>query len=867
MGFFYNDEKATKRAPHPKPAARSRDIPIASLNALGCSVCPRDTGHNLHTPKMDPEGSSNPILYVLTDAPSAEDDEQGRWLRDDAGRAVAKLIPRDFLDRVRFGGITQCAQPDKGVVSAHEVECCRGRVVRDIERTKPAVVLGIGDLPLAWATKLDAYAPKFRGRLIPCKIGTHECFYYPVNFPNFVYKKGGFGPSPQEHALGHDVDKLLRMIDDNAWPAMSLHSGPVDQGVVCITGQGVGDFQRLERALADIASLERSGLDLETNGLRPWSENPRIWTAAVGSFEECFAFPLDHPEGWGSDHQRRRVWELFGEFILYSGIKECHNLAFELEWLSFFYGSHVLRSALWDDTMSMAHTIDERPGTKSLEAQCLLYFGFNLKEFSNIDVKRLLEYPLERVLKYNAMDSKWTNKLSRTLRPVIAADPALQYAHSRKIRLASALVTAEMRGLPTDMDFAFSLEERMEREAKEVERKIQRCPEVLKYTSKFGVFSPTNSDHVLKLMDKVCKRPEVVRAVRDGGHKMTSDEEALSSIPADAVPSAPLILEHRGVEKLLSTYVRPLTSRKIVSPDHRIHSKYSSMTAVTHRLAGENPNPQNWPKRKHKEVRGVVAAGKGKWILAADYGQIEFRVAGMCSEDDHLVEICWTSYDVHAHWAQRAYAEYPEIADWIVDTFSVDWDEKGLKTLRQEMKNKWVFPSIFGASVRSRAASLQLPEEVAQRLDREFWDDFPGVLKWQKNLLKRYEKNLYVETLSGLRRYGPMTANEIINMPIQGTAAEIVTEAMMALSERAQLEDNPDIDVMLNVHDDLSFEPRDEGLENTIDIITREMCAHRFDYINVPLVVEVSLGERWSDLKEVGVYRSDELFGLRNPYK
>ena len=867
MGFFYNEEKTTKKTAAPRSSSRMRDIPIASLNSLGCSVCPRDKDRDLRSPKLKPSGSDSPLLYVLTHAPSLVDDEQGQWMRDKAGRVVSKLIPRDFWDQVRFGGVTQCAQPEGGTVTAHEVECCRGRVEADIEHTKPMVVLGVGDLPLAWATHLDAYAPKFRGRMIVAKIGAHVCWYYPVNYPNFVHKESKYGPSDQEVALEHDITKLLQLIDNNDWPNLSYHKGSYDSGIECITGQSAGDFQRLERALADIAALPRAGLDLETNGLRPWVKNSHIWTAAVGSFERVIAFPLDHPEGWGSEHQQRKVWQLFGEFILYSGIKECHSLSFELEWLSYFYGKHILRAALWDDTMSMAHTIDERPGTKSLEVQCLIHFGFNLKALSNIDVKRILEYPLERVLKYNAMDSKWTNKLSRELRPIIAADPSLRYAHDRKVRLASALVTAELRGLPTDMDYAFDIEERMEKEAARVATTIQHCPEVIRYTNKFGTFSPTNSDHVLKLMDKVCNREEVTRAVKGGGHKMTSDEEALSAIPASEVPSAALILEHRSVEKLLSTYVRPLTSGKIVSGDGRIHSKYSSMTAVTHRLAGEDPNPQNWPKRKHKEVRGVVAAGKNKWILAADYGQIEFRVAAMCSEDENLVKMCWTGYDVHMHWAKRVYEEYPEIADWIVETIGVDWDEKGMKALRQEMKNRWVFPSIFGAAVRSRAASLQLPEDVAKRLDDEFWDELPDVLKWQQRLLKRYQKDLYVETLGGLRRYGPMSPNEIINMPIQGTAAEIVTEAMIALSERALLEEDEDIDVILNVHDDLSFEPDDEGLEGTIDVIAHEMCKHRFDYINVPLVVEVSIGPRWSELKEVGVYRSDDLFNLRNPFK
>jgi DNA polymerase-1 len=163
---------------------------------------------------------------------------------------------------------------------------------------------------------------------------------------------------------------------------------------------------------------------------------------------------------------------------------------------------------------------------------------------------------------------------------------------------------------------------------------------------------------------------------------------------------------------------------------------------------------------------------------------------------------------------------------------------------------------------------MHLPEDIAERLDREFWDEFPGVKKWQARTLKFYEKHLYVETPMGIRRHGPLSPNQIINMPIQGGAAEIVTEGMSAVSELAMLEDDMDnLHPVLNVHDDLTFEPRDEALEASMDVIAREMCKHRFPHINVPLIVEMKVGQRWDQMKEVQVYRSNEIFNLPNPYK
>lgn len=868
MSFFHNDVKAKPR-PSASSKVKLKDIPISVIESMaeaGCKICPLDDSAPRGASKLEPVGRENAEVYLLFSAPTESDGfpEVGDRARDKGMKAVLdKFPPRAD---VRVGGMVQCATGTVEV-GARESACCKGRVIEDIERTRPRVIIGVGDAVLAWATGFKAYAPTWRGRYITVKFGNHVCLFYSVCYPNWAFKKNQFGKSEHELTLEHDIRKVFEDLKHGDTPERTFYEDGFSDGVEIITGTGPDDMRRLEHALSDLAAVKRVGCDIETNGLRPWGPDPRIWTCAVGTFERTIAFPLDHPAGWGSDVQRRRVWSMLGEWIIHSGIKECHNLAMELEWFGFFYGARAIRLTEWDDTMSMAHTLDARPGTKSLNDMVRAEFGFFLKPLSNIDASRIVEYPIKKVLTYNAMDAKWTNAVARKYRPILAQDEKLQAVHDRKVRLASTLVLTEARGMPVDFQHALDIEEKMEALIVETRSKIARCPEVLQYEKRFGRFSPTNPDHVLVLMDKVCQRPEVRSKEKDGSERMSSDKDALSLIPRSEVPSAALILEDRGIEKLLSTYVRPVTSRQIISFDGKIHGKYSSMTAVTNRLACEDPNLQNWPKRKHKEVRGIISSKLRRWLLACDYGQIEFRVVGMCSEDPNLVKYCWTGYDVHMFWAERMAKKYPKIKDWIVSEFEVDWDEKGIKTLRQEAKNKWVFPQLFGSSTRSCAANLHLPEDVADSLGKEFWDEFPQVKRWQQRLLKSYEQNLYVETLGGFRRRGPMSPNEVINMPIQGTAAEIVTEGMMALSELSTLEEDDDIHPVLNVHDDITSDVPDEKLEMMIDTTVRELCMHRFDYINVPLVVEVSMAKRWSELEEIGVYRSDEIFNLRNPYK
>jgi DNA polymerase I-like protein with 3'-5' exonuclease and polymerase domains len=161
---------------------------------------------------------------------------------------------------------------------------------------------------------------------------------------------------------------------------------------------------------------------------------------------------------------------------------------------------------------------------------------------------------------------------------------------------------------------------------------------------------------------------------------------------------------------------------------------------------------------------------------------------------------------------------------------------------------------------------LHLPEHKAKELDGDFWDDFRGLKKWQDDLLRFYSKHNYVETLGGFRRRGAMSPNEVINMPIQGTACEIVVEAMIACSELAYTTDNWDIHPILNVHDDLTYDMEEDTMLENISIVAREMCKPRHSFVNVPLIVEVSVGDNWADLKGVAEYSSTEVWNIRNPY-
>lgn len=891
MGFFYHDMRAERPKRSAAPAkARLADIPVTLLQQQSCMVCPRDKDKALRSPKMRPEGSMNAPVYLLGASPTKEDDARDIHWCDDLGQEVYDKFGEFFMrELVRSNYIVQCMGDEHVAVT----ECCRNRIIRDIEEVKPVIVVTVGDAALKWATNVTQSSPQVRGMLFASQFGSHACWVMPLIVPNYAamqwgrQSQSGRTISRFELAMRHDIGWIKRNYQE-LQPPRVYTSTEYDKGIEQITGDQPGDLHRLEKRLREIGGYPRQALDLETSALRPYMpRHSYILTAAVGTFEDTIAFPLrissaGHDEGWGTVGREQKAMELFAEYLLFSGRKACHNLAFEQEWIAHDFGSELLRRTEWDDTMALAYVMDGRSGTKSLDIQTRMSFGFHLKSQSPVDVTQeqwWLKYKLSVILRYNGMDTKWTDKLRDDYED--RTDEAARTVYEQRIRLAPALIQMEEHGLLLDFDYAHKLDVDMRAKLQETEAKLAHCPEVKEYQHKYGSrLEPTNPDQVLKLMHGMLGREECEREDREGVVHLSTDEEVLSAIPAREVPSAPLILAHREIAKLHGTYVLPALKKKWVCRDGRVRSKYSSITAITGRLSSEDTNQTNWPKRKHKEVRGMLIADKWRWLVPFDYGQIEFRCVGMCSRDANVVKYCWTNYDVHAYWAQRMLDMHGPLVDHVLEEFAemiaeykkkdgreYDEDKAILKIMRQESKNRWVFPQFFGATSHSCALNLHLPDDVARELSGEFWDEFKGVKKWQDELVQFYERHFYVQTMGGHKRRNLMTINELINHPIQGTAAEIVLEAQMALSERADAEGDRELQPIMNVYDDLTFDLSDETLEAKINVIAYEMCKPRFDYINVPLLVEVSAGSRWDQCKELKVFHSNELFNTPNPYR
>jgi DNA polymerase I-like protein with 3'-5' exonuclease and polymerase domains len=319
---------------------------------------------------------------------------------------------------------------------------------------------------------------------------------------------------------------------------------------------------------------------------------------------------------------------------------------------------------------------------------------------------------------------------------------------------------------------------------------------------------------------------------------------------------------------------------RCVWPDGMTHATLHHQDLVSRRTSCSFPNEQYWPKRNEGFVnlRKVFAAPNRSllrrlkarykyelpswmndedcWFVAIDYGQMQARIAGMLSKDRLYCTYLWDRNDLHMEWTKRLARAYPNRVGG--KRFIKDIDS--LKKFRIDVKNQWTFPLIFGATANSVSGYLDIPVAVLKPLISEFFDEMPGLKKWQTKTRRFYNEHGYVEGPAGWRRYGPLDHGKVINTPIQNGEAEIVLDAMTRLSEAAQDLNEWQFQARLEIHDELGFWIPKKTIDRDLEFIAGEMlqCEH-FDWINVPLLIEISKGPNWFDQEDVAEIFSDDM--------
>ena len=441
--------------------------------------------------------------------------------------------------------------------------------------------------------------------------------------------------------------------------------------------------------------------------------------------------------------------------------------------------------------------------------------------------KNMRDLKPEDVYEYAAEDADVTLKLKNILEKEIEKAGVEHLFYEIEMPLMPVLASMEMNGVCLDTDSLKETSEVLTNRLKDIEEKIYELA-----GQEFNIASPKQVGEIL--FDKL-KIVEKAKKTKTGQY--VTNEEVLQGLKHkhEIVGN---ILEHRGLKKLLGTYIDALPSL-VNKRTGRIHTSFNQTITSTGRLSSSDPNLQNIPVRGEdgKEIRKAFIPEEGCLFFSADYSQIELRVMAHLSDDENMIEAFREGYDIHAATAAKIYKE---------DINEVSRDQR-TKAKRAN------FGMIYGITVFGLAERLDISRDEAKQLIDGYFETFPKVKEYMETAKETARKNGYVETLFKRRRYladinsrnatvRGFAERNAINAPIQGTAADIIKVAMINIYNRFNQEGIRS-KMILQVHDELNFSVYPEEKEKVEKIVLEEMQS-AFS-MKVPLVADCGWGENW----------------------
>ncbi|MFN7645591.1 MAG: DNA polymerase I [Burkholderiales bacterium] len=627
------------------------------------------------------------------------------------------------------------------------------------------------------------------------------------------------GAGPQG-AAGPDAG-----VDAATGPGAAAAAGPAHP----VEYECVVDEAALERWIAVIEAAPLVSFDTETTSLDPMAAEVVGLSFAVEPYRACYV-PLAHRYAGAPDQlDRERVLErLRGWLESPERRKVGQNLK---------YDAHVLQNhgivlrGVEHDTMLQSYVI-EAHRTHGMDALAERHLGrrtITYEEVAGKGAKQIgfEQVAIDRATEYAAEDAEVTMQLHATLYPQVAADPRLEDIY-RRIEMPTSVVLQRMERHGVLVDAAALARQSDELGARMVELE-RRAHEAA--GQPFNLGSPKQLGEIL--FDKL-KLP-VTKKTMSGAP--STDEDVLAKLAED-YPLPKILLEYRGCSKLKSTYTDKLP--KMVNPrTGRVHTSYSQAVAITGRLSSNEPNLQNIPIRtaEGRRIREAFVAPPGSLIVSADYSQIELRIMAHLSGDENLLRAFGEGLDVHRATASEVFGVPPA---------EVSAEQRRYaKTIN--------FGLIYGMSAFGLAAQLGIERDAARNWIERYFARYPGVKRYMDGTRAQAKAQGYVETVLGRRLWlpeinspnGPRRGGaerQAINAPLQGTAADIVKLAMIAVQgwlDAAGLASR----LVLQVHDELVLEVPEAELERVRAELPRQMAGVL--PLAVPLLAEVGAGPNW----------------------
>ena len=487
------------------------------------------------------------------------------------------------------------------------------------------------------------------------------------------------------------------------------------------------------------------------------------------------------------------------------------------------------------DTMLESYVLNSTATRHDMDSLAMAYLNHKTIHFEEIagkGAKQLTfnQIDLNEAAPYAAEDADVTLRLHEEIwRRLEQHEPLKNLLLDVEVPLASVLSRMEQLGVLIDS-------QKLNQQSQDLAKRITEL-EASVHEAAGETFNLGSTKQLQQILFEKLSLPVIKKTPK--GAPSTS-EEVLQELALD-YPIPKMIMEYRGLTKLKNTYTDKLP-KMINHRTGRVHTSYHQAVTATGRLSSTDPNLQNIPIRTEegRRVRQAFVPRDGYKIVAADYSQIELRIMAHLSEDQGLLDAFSQGKDIHKATAS--------------EVFSVPLEEV---TADQRRSAKAInFGLIYGMSAFGLSRQLNIPRNDAQKYMDLYFERYPGVLRYMDKTREHAKETGYVETVFGRRLYLPDikasngarrkgAERAAINAPMQGTAADIIKLAMLRVDEWIQKEAARDVFMMMQVHDELVFEIKEEVVEERVASIVALM--EQAAALSVPLQVEAGTGENWDE--------------------
>ena len=623
---------------------------------------------------------------------------------------------------------------------------------------------------------------------------------------------------------------LSELLDGNTAPAAEVEAvAPAKK--IDVTYETILTEAQLDSWISKLEKAELFAFDTETTSLDYMQADLVGMSFAVTEGEAAY-LPLKH-DYLGAPVQLDfdLVFNKLGPILAdHNKAKVGQNLKYDKSVLA---RAGIELNGIRFDTMLESYVLNSVGTRHDMDSLALKYLGHKNISFEEIAGKgkaqlTFNQIELEKAAPYAAEDADITLRLHNTLWPMLEKESDLvKVFNTIELPLVSVLSNIERTGVHIDSQM-------LAEQSVEIAARLEKL-EKAAYEIAGEEFNLSSTKQLQGILFEKLGLPVLKKTPK--GAPSTA-EEVLQELAHD-YPLPKLIIEHRGLAKLKSTYTDKLP-KMVDEVTQRVHTSYHQAVTATGRLSSSDPNLQNIPIRNEagRRIRQAFVAAPGKLIMAADYSQIELRIMAHLSQDKGLLSAFAEGKDVHSATA--------------AEVFGVP-----LETVTSDMRRKAKavnFGLIYGMSAFGLSRQLDIPRNEAQHYMDTYFERFPGVLEYMERTREDAAEKGYVSTLFGRRLYLPdinarngarrkAAERAAINAPMQGTAADIIKRAMINVSGWLKTQSSDDIAMIMQVHDELVFEIKAEKVSE----FSEKICALMSEAaeLDVPLLVEADSGDNW----------------------